>query len=665
MFHTPLSRFIPLLLTALLPCAAAAPAPEASAFFQTPQVNHVTLSPKGGHVAKVMALPGGTAGLVVHDTADLSKFKVVIKTSIDETITAVHWINEKRIGFTVKNLRTEFEGNQEEMAADSDGANLVHLISGSWDHQQEVTGSSIKTHRLTADYAYYGATHDGSDDILVERYYWNGIDSTPDYSRLFRLNTRTYQLSSTFEGPQPDAVRNWLTDAHDVPRVATSVRQGRCITSYRKDKAAGWTELSNGNCLQDERFSPMFLDGDDTMYVRANHKGYGALFRYDLKTMKRAGEPFISVPGFDFNGTPELDGATGKLLGIHMQTDAGTSYWLDPVLKADQAKIDAALPATTNTLHCTQHCLSAPVLLVVASSDRQPDQYILYTRASGKLDGLGGAHPEIDPRQMGLRDLHHFKARDGRDIPAYVTLPPGKAEGPRPTVVLVHGGPYVRGGYWDWDDEAQFLATRGYVVIQPDYRGSTGFGYDHFQAGWKQWGAGMQDDLADVARWAVKQGWSDPKRIGIMGASYGGYATLMGLIKDPDIFRCGVEWAGVTDISLMFTTAQSDTSEESLNYSMRTLIGDPQADAALFRTNSPLLRAAELKQPLLMAHGFEDRRVPLVHADRFRDAVKAHNAKVSYVIYNNEGHGWRHENNRIDFWKQVEAFLERHLRQAE
>lgn len=212
-----------------------------------------------------------------------------------------------------------------------------------------------------------------------------------------------------------------------------------------------------------------------------------------------------------------------------------------------------------------------------------------------------------------------------------------------------------------------FLASRGYVVIQPEFRGSTGFGPAHFEAGWKQWGGAMQDDLADAAKWAVKQGWADARRVGIMGGSYGGYATLMGLIKDPQIFRAGVEWAGVTDIGMMFTSTESDASEENLGYSMRTLIGDPddKADAAMFRRNSPQLRAAELKQPLLMAHGAGDRRVPLAHARSFRDAIKSHNANVTSIIYDDEGHGWRKEKTRIAFWQQVEAFLDKNLKHAE
>jgi len=654
-----------LLFCALLATGAqaATAAPAAAQFFQTPQFDHVTLSPKGGYVASVTALPKGESALVVRDTSDLSKFKVIAKTSDQEVIAAVHWINENRIGFTVKNLRIEFEGNLDEMAADRDGDNLTSLISGNWEFNREQTGSTIKARLLTADYAFAGVVDGGSDDILVKKYNWNQVDLQPAYTRLYRLNTRTRQLTDLLDGTQPEAVQEWLTDAKGAPRVALARHQGRCISYYRQPDANTWQELDNSSCYDGRNFKPVFLDGDDTLYVYANHKGYGALFRYDLKAMKMDKEPFIAVPGFDFHGHAEFDGRHHRLLGVHVQNDAGTSYWIDAQMKAEQAKVDQLLPATTNTISCGE-CLVSPVLLVRASSDRQPSSYILYHRASGKLVALGSAHPGINPEQMGLRDFHRYKARDGRSIPAYVTLPPGEAAGPRPAVVLVHGGPHVRGTYWDWDDEAQFLSTRGYVVIQPEFRGSTGFGSDHFQAGMKQWGMAMQDDLADAAQWAVKQGWVDPKRIAIMGASYGGYATLMGLIKDPELYRCGVEWSGVTDIGLHFKAPQSDASRETLNYSLRTLIGDPEKDAELFRRHSPLVRAAELKQPLLIAHGFEDRRVTLEHATRFHDAVKQNNPNVEFIVYPNEAHGWRHEDNRIAFWQRVEAFLDKHLRQA-
>ncbi|RZT04512.1 Prolyl oligopeptidase family protein [Duganella sp. CF402] len=654
-----------LLFCALLATGAQAAAPAAEQFFQTTQLDHVSLSPKGGYVAAVAALPKGESALLVRDTRDLSKFKVIVKTSDQQVISAVHWVNENRIGFTFKNLRIEFEGNLDEMAADRDGSNLTHLISGNWEHNRESTGSMIKARVLTADYAFFDVAHDGSDDILVEKYSWNNIDSTPDRSYLFRLNTRTRQLSEVLDRSLPDSVQDWLTDARDLPRVGTARRQGRCTSFYRAALGAPWQELDSGECFGGRNFTPLFFDGDDTLYVRASHKGYGALFRYDLKAMKMADAPFISLPGFDFEGAPEIDIPSGRLLGIHLQTDAGVTHWFHPQLKAEQARIDALLPGTTNTIRCAADCLATPVLLVAASSDRQPTHYVIYQRASGTLVSMGSEHPDIDAAQMGLRDFHRYRARDGRSIPAYVTLPPGPASGPRPAVVLVHGGPNVRGTYWDWDAEAQFLATRGYVVIQPEFRGGTGFGADHFNAGLKQWGMAMQDDLADAAQWAVKQGWADPKRIAIMGASYGGYATLMGLIKEPQLFRCGVEWAGVTDIGLRFSSPHSDASREVLNYSLRTLIGDPDKDAELFRKYSPLVRAAELKQPLLMAHGAEDKRVTLEHATRFHDAVQQHNKNVEFITYPNEGHGWRHEDNRIAFWRRVETFLDKNLKQAD
>jgi dipeptidyl aminopeptidase/acylaminoacyl peptidase len=262
---------------------------------------------------------------------------------------------------------------------------------------------------------------------------------------------------------------------------------------------------------------------------------------------------------------------------------------------------------------------------------------------------------------MGKRSFHRFAARDGLQLPLYVTTPAAKASGPRPSIVLVHGGPYLRGGSWEWDAQAQFLASRGYLVLQPEFRGSTGFGSKLFEAGWQQWGRTMQDDLADTAAWAVKQGLADPKRIGIMGASYGGYATLMGLVRNPEIFRAGVEWAGVTDIELMFTAVESDASQDARRYDMKTLIGDPAANPAAFADVSPLAQASRITQPLLMAHGGRDRRVPIVHAAKFHRAVKEKNRTVEYISYPEEGHGWRHEEDSIDFWKHVEAFLDKHL----
>jgi dipeptidyl aminopeptidase/acylaminoacyl peptidase len=290
--------------------------------------------------------------------------------------------------------------------------------------------------------------------------------------------------------------------------------------------------------------------------------------------------------------------------------------------------------------------------------------YLLYNTGTGALSKIGASHPDIDSRQMGRQQMVHYKARDGLDIPALLTLPPGERRGPLPLVVLVHGGPFVPGPTWGWNPQSQFLASRGYAVLEPHYRGSTGLGARHYRAGWKQWGLRMQDDLADGARWAIAQGIAASRRVCIAGASYGGYAALMGLVNDPDLYQCGVDWLGVTDINLLYTGTWIDDSDLSDDYKrvgMPVLIGDPVADAAQLKATSPLEQAARIKQPLLLAYGGADRRVPLFHGKRFRDAVKRTNANLEWIEYAEEGHGWAVVDNRVDFWTRVEKFLDKHI----
>ena len=255
-----------------------------------------------------------------------------------------------------------------------------------------------------------------------------------------------------------------------------------------------------------------------------------------------------------------------------------------------------------------------------------------------------------------------IKARDGLEVPMYYTLPPASfGKSSLPTVVLLHGGPWVRGKRWGWDPDAQLLASRGYLVLEPEFRGSTGYGFKHFQAGWRQWGLAMQDDVADATRWAIAKGLADPGRVCVAGASYGGYATLMALVRESDLFKCGIAWVAVTDINLLFTANWSDTTDSARRYGMRTMIGDPEIDAAQLKAASPLANASNIKQPLLLAYGGTDLRVPLEHGRRFRDAVTVSNPNVEWVVYGDEGHGWSKLETRIDFWTRVEQFLRANL----
>ena len=245
-------------------------------------------------------------------------------------------------------------------------------------------------------------------------------------------------------------------------------------------------------------------------------------------------------------------------------------------------------------------------------------------------------------------------------MPVLVTKPKGK--GPWPAVILVHGGPYVRGSEWGWTSDSQFLASRGYLVVEPEFRGSTGFGTEYFRKGWKQWGLAMQDDVTDATQWAVQKGLADPKRLVIAGASYGGYATMMGLVKEPELYRAGINWVGVTDIELMYEVGWSDfAGSDWQRFGMPRLVGDRKADKQQLDATSPLKHAARITKPVLMAYGGEDYRVPLPHGTKMRDALKKlGKVPVEWVEYQDEGHGWMLETNNYDFWKRVEAFLAKH-----
>jgi dipeptidyl aminopeptidase/acylaminoacyl peptidase len=419
-----------------------------------------------------------------------------------------------------------------------------------------------------------------------------------------------------------------------------------------------WKTVAEYGWFTPKVITPRFIDRDRTLYVEALNGDKVAVFTMDKASGRLSDRPIAASNDFDLH--PAFIANDLKLLGLRYLIDAEITQWLDPDLKALQDKIDAILPATANRIDVPRHG-DSPWVLVQAFADVQPTVTYAFNRQTARLLLLGRSRPTIERRQMGQTDFIRYKARDGLAIPAYLTLPPGGVKKNLPLVVLVHGGPWSRGATWHWDAEVQFLASRSYAVLQPEFRGSTGFGARHFAAGFREWGRAMQDDIADGARWAIAQSIADPKRICIAGASYGGYATLMGLANDPDLYRCGIEWVGVTDIGLMFSVDWSDMTNEVKHFSLSRLIGDPKVDAERLDAVSPIRNADKIRQPLLMAYGEYDRRVPLVHGEKFRDAVKPHNSQVEWVVYPYEGHGWYRAETRIDFWNRVEKFLALHL----
>jgi dienelactone hydrolase len=578
----------------------------------------------------------------------------------------VFWVNNDRLAFTLTDQAENYDNNlcPGLWAVKHDGTERRRLIKNDcWQYFVTSGGTQILSRELSANHRLVSVLRDGSADVVIERFNYDAQRDLRDTTPL-RLNTETGQVASALKPGYPEKVLAWTVDLKGRPRLAYAAEGGKATLHWRAADSDTWQAIASFDRYRGGAggFDPLQIGPDDRLYARAwrqDEARTSALYRFDAQALKLEPEPLVGVTGFDFRGQPIFDHARQRLLGVHYLGDAAGTAWFDDEMKQLQARIDKRLPGVVNRLHVPECGNCTPWIVVEAFSDRQPPLFLLWHRQSDELQSIGSAHPGIPAKLMAERDFVRFAARDKLSIPMHVTKPAGK--GPWPTVVLLHGGPWVRGGSWEWTAESQFLASRGYLVLEPEFRGSDGYGQKHLRAGFKQWGLAMQDDVADATRWAIDKKLADPQRICLAGASYGGYATLMGLIRDPDLYRCGVAWAAVTDIDLMYGISWSDLSESWKQYGMPTMIGDRVKDAAQLAQTSPLKQAERLKQPLLLAFGAADERVPIDHGTRFRDAVGKTNPNVSWVVYNGEGHGFYKPENRFDFYERMEKFLATHL----
>ena len=637
--------------------ATAAPAPiTVDDYFAAPAMSRPLLSPSGKHLAVQLTLANGRRQLAVMDLEPPRKIRVVAGFS-DADVDRVQWVNDERLVFGIDDLQSAWADRLSPglFAVDrrGDEGEAVRMLI--LRERQFVQRLKPDLRVLPPNHRLLRVLRDGSDDVVVE-------GPGRDGSVLLRLNTRNGRHVVMGDFGVPEHARGWWLDSRGRARVARAVRGNQTRLFWREQPEGPWVLLATQATYGAGALQPLGLGADDRLYVsapdRSDSDGTTALFRIDSATRAPEAQPLVVLKGFDFVGGPLFDGASGKLLGVRYLSDALGTVWFDAQAQAVQASIDKRLPGLVNLIDRAE-CGCSRWSMVTSFSDRQPQLYWLHDGQTDALEPIGRAQPRIDAQRMAERELTRIAARDGLGLPLHITRPAGK--GPWPTVVLVHGGPYVRGGTWQWQADSQFLASRGYLVIEPEFRGSTGYGSRLYRAGWKQWGLKMQDDIADATHWAIAQRLAERGRICIAGGSYGGYATLMGLIRDPDLYRCGVAYVAVTDIGLLYSLDESDLSELWKEHGMPVLIGDAKADADQFAATSPLQQAARLKQPLLLAFGGQDKRVPLAHGTRLRDALAPTNAQVEWVVYPDEGHGFFLPANRRDFWTRVERFLGRHL----
>ena len=645
-----------ILLWVALPAAAAVTLPPAQAFFDRPLFGGAVISPSGKFLALLNSHAGGRSQLMVADLA--ARSAKVIANFQDADVTSVQWVNDRRLVFESANVNRSASDSVLGLAMfaiNRDGSGMLQLaVDAPGMELKNKASAHLMLARRIVLLDYDGARNSNIAYFLEPRQ--DGPHENA-YANLWRLDTSDGSHEMV---KGPEQATGWMLDKEGNPRLATTYARGKVAIHLRSGEQQWRTLASFDRRSGLPPFSPLGFGGGDTLYVASPRGDKSALFRYAMGSGQLEAEPLLALDGYDFSG--KLVVRNGKLLGVQYLRDGVGAQWFEPTLQAMQADIDQQLPHTINVLTLAQE-EAAPFVLVRSYSDTQPERFYSYERATARLSNVGASYPDIRPEQMGMQQEVRYIARDGLEIPAMLTLPAGKRKN-LPMVVLVHGGPWVRGSQWGWRPDVQFLASRGYAVLQPEFRGSTGFGVKLYKAGWKQWGLKMQDDLADGMQWAVAQGIADPKRVCIAGASYGGYATLMGLINNHELYQCGIDWVGVTDINLLFSPAWSfpdDVSPDSKRYTMPELIGDPATDQAQFAATSPLKQAQRIKRPLLLAYGGKDRRVPIVHGTRLRDAMGASNDSVEWIEYPDEGHGWREPANRVDFWTRVEKFLNKHI----
>ncbi len=476
--------------------------------------------------------------------------------------------------------------------------------------------------------------------------------NNPEVFDVYRCNVNTGELELVAENP--GNITGWMTDHDGKLRVAARTDGVNETLLYRSDESQDFRELMTLNFK--ETFSPaLFAYDNKLMYVVSNlSTDKAAIYTYDPETNKTLDLVF-SHDEVDAGGI--MHSKKRRIItGVSYTTDKRHYKFFDKEREELQKTLDAFFPGLEAAAVDTDD--DEQRYIVRTYSDRTRGAYYLFDRRDNSIQKLADLSTWIKADQMSPMKAISFTARDGIKINGYITLPLGVEPKNLPLVVIPHGGPSGR-DTWGFDSEAQFLANRGIAVLQVNFRGSTGYGKSFWQAGFKQWGRKMQDDVTDGVQWAVNEGIADRSRLAIYGGSYGGYSALAGATFTPYLYACAVSYVGPSNLFTMLESIPPYWKPFiDMEYEM---IGDPSADKELLREVSPVFHADNIRIPLFVAQGANDPRVNKAESDQIVEAVRRSGREVVYMVKDNEGHGFRNEENRFDFYRELEAFFRKHL----
>ncbi len=493
--------------------------------------------------------------------------------------------------------------------------------------------------------------HELSDEVLVAL---NREDrQRMDVHRL-RLSDGVVRLDT----PNPGHVMTWIASNLTILAAMVGADDGGQDLMLRSTPDDPWRVVRHWG--PDEQGRPLAFSRDGmTLYLLSNHEADGIeadtmrLLAYDVATGTE--RVLAQDPTYDIEGVL-LHPTDNTLQAVDVHRDKHEWIRIDPAVAADLQRLCQDHEGAE--IHITSRTLDDATWIVSVNRDCRMPHYYRYDRGTGRPMFLFAANPQLDRLVLGRKQPIRIPARDGMTLHGYLTVPPGLKGEKLPTVLFVHGGPWMRDGWGFWSTML-WLADRGYAVLQVNFRGSTGYGRAYLNAGNRQWAGAMHDDLIDTVNWAIDRGVADPKRVAIMGASYGGYATLVGLTFTPEVFCAGIDLVGPSNLVTLLST--TPPWWRPLRAMLNHRVGDPTADAQWLRSRSPLFLADRIRRPLLIGQGANDPRVRQAESDQIVEAMRRANLPVQYVVYSDEGHSLLRPENRLHFHALAEQFLATHL----
>ncbi len=594
-------------------------------FFKNPEKSQFQISPDGNHLA-YMAPYKDMKNVFVSDVENDSAIQLTFETS--RSVYYYGWKNKNTIIY-IKDI-----GGDENM----------QIFSVNIDNQEVKPIVAIEGVRAEI----IDWLKDFPDEMIISTNQRN-----PQVFDPYRINLKSGEIKKLAENPGD--IIGWMADHDGKLRLAIASDGVNQRILYRTAEDMEFRDLLKISFK--DSFNPFIFTFDNKNLYAASNLGRdkSAIVLYDPEQNKEIKEIFkndeVDVEGIVYSKKRKV------LTGVYYITDKTNWHFFDDSTRKMFENIQKELPGLNVTV--SSENLEEDKFLVRAEGDRQMVSYYLYDLNSDKLKFIQNVFPWLREEYMaGMKPVQYI-TRDSLVIHGYLTLPVGVKPKKLPVVVNPHGGPWAR-DTWGYHPEVQFLANRGYAVFQMNFRGSTGYGKKFYESSFKQWGKKMQNDISDGVQWLIKEGYADPSRVAIYGASYGGYATLAGLTLTPDLYCCGVDYVGVSNLfTFMKTIPPYWKPMLEMFYEM---VGDPVKDSLLFVETSPVIQADKIKAPLLIAQGARDPRVNKAESDQMVTALKARGIEVEYMVKENEGHGFYNQNNQFDFYRAMITFLDKHMK---